>query len=50
VRAERARRAAESRLQAAARALDAALGGWSGVGEERWPDPRDDDFTEGAPE
>lgn len=49
VRAERARRGAETRALAAGRALEVALGGWSGLADERWPDPRDDRFTEGAP-
>jgi outer membrane protein, heavy metal efflux system len=49
VRAERVRLGAEIRLQAAGRALEVALGGWSGLADERWPDPRMDELTEGAP-
>ncbi len=49
VRAERARQTAELRLASAGRALDAALGAWAGGAGERWPDPRDDALTEGAP-
>jgi len=48
VRAERGRAAAEARVRAAGQALEAATGSWAG-GTDRWPDPRYDQVTEGAP-
>ncbi|HUR93420.1 MAG TPA: TolC family protein [Gemmatimonadales bacterium] len=42
LRAERARVGADARLRASDHALDAALGGFPGPDQGRWPDPRDD--------
>jgi outer membrane protein, heavy metal efflux system len=49
VRAERARRSADARRLAAGQALDAAVGAWTGAPDQRWPDVREDENTEGAP-
>lgn len=49
VRAERARQSANARRLAAGQALDAAVGLWTGAPDQRWPDVRKDEITEGAP-
>jgi len=49
VRAERGRAAAEARVRAAGQALEAAAGIWAASGTDRWPDPSQDELTEGAP-
>ena len=46
LRAERARQSAEARGLLAGQALDAAVGGWTGAPEERWPDVRESDVRE----
>ena len=48
VRAERARAAAEARARSAGEALEVATGVWGTAGSARWPDPRNDELTEGG--
>lgn len=48
VRAERARAAADARARSAGQALEAAAGVWGTAGSARWPDPRNDELTEGG--
>jgi hypothetical protein len=49
VRAERALREAKARLVLAGQELEAARGGGTGGTSGRWPDPRTDTLSEGAP-